>query len=234
MEEKKSYFQNHPWYINKDRERGNASMLKKFQSDLTQRWIKIDSDYKILEIWFWVWNFAHFCNNIWVKDYYWVDIDDFYINILEEEYKNFSFEKKSFEELNSVTESFDIIFTSHLFEHLDERENQALIQIIHQSLKKWWKWINYMPNADSVINWLSMRYWDITHKKIYNSTSFEQTINNSGNKFEKIIHLNDRPTNFIKRVIHKPFYYITKMYYIWMMQGFPKNYSSNIISILTK
>jgi len=128
-----------------------------------------------------------------------------------------------------------MVFTSHLFEHLNKKERIEIINYIYKWLKKWWIWINYMPNADSSLIVWFWRWWDVTHTTIYNKVSFQQLINQSWNDFSNIKHLNINIwQNFIKRMIHKIFLFFSKIYYIWMWRNFPEIYTWEIISILKK
>ena len=229
-----NYFENHPWYTS-NFEILHAKMYSKYISDLKKQWITLKSSDSILEIWVWIWNFTHYCNQNNIKKYIWLDIDKYFFDDLRKNYPYFSFINEKYQNfLEGKKETFDIIFTSHICEHLSQSEIIDLTKFIYNSLKKGWIWINYMPNANAVINASYMRYGDITHRTLYNSDSFEQIINISKVRFNEIKHLNDNPTNLIKKIIHNIFVLITKIYFMWMMQSFPKNYTSNLISILKK
>jgi hypothetical protein len=111
-----------------------------------------------------------------------------------------------------------------------------MIKLVFSWLKNNWIWINYMPNADSVLlsnNWM---YIDISHKRIYNSNSFEQLLNISLKNYE-VEHINAYIwySMFIKRLIHNIFLLVTKIYYKWMwMIAFPKIYTWEFISVIIK
>jgi hypothetical protein len=134
---------------------------------------------------------------------------------------------------------YDIVFTSHVFEHLIKNEANELIKWIYTSLNDWWCRINYMPNADSHLNACSLRYHDITHKYLYNTHSFEQIILTNEVSFSKMMNFNSFPfvnkyIRFIFKITHPIFLLITKLYYYWMWCSFPKIYTSEILSILRK
>lgn len=234
MNDKENYFKNHPWY-DVNIEKNNQIMISKYISDLEKQWVTISKTFKVFEIWFWTWNFATYCKFKWISDYTWVDIDNYYWEKINKLLPNYIFLKESFQDfLQDKFEKYDLIFTSHVVEHLEKDELFDMIKCIYNSLKKWWIWINYMPNANSTINWLNMRYCDITHINFYNNQSFEQIIRNSWCNFNKIYHLNDRPTTLIKRIINIFFITLTKIYYLWMMQTLPQYHSINLISIIKK
>lgn len=227
------YFKNHPDYLFQNNNYNDS--YQKLKSDLQgQNIILSDSD-NVLEIWFWKWNFANYCNKIWVKNYTGIDIDDFFIKKLTKNFKKYIFTKIDLGNFfKDNKKKYNVIFTSHVFEHLDTGTSSKLVDGIYKSLEKWWIWINIMPNADSVFNSTSMRYCDITHMILYNSISFVQKINSRENVCFNIQHYNDRATTIIRRMIHIPFKFIFKILYLWMMQKMPTYYTSNLISVLKK
>lgn len=235
-----NYFTTHPMYkdfsIAKNK---RNNFFQKYKWELKKLWKSLNKDVKILEIGFWNWGFAYFCRKYWFKNYTGIDIDDTFIEQNKKEFKNYLFKKQDFQNFLKDAKKYDIIFISHVFEHLNKNEAGELIKLIYSSLNTWWYRINYMPNADSNLNACSLRYHDITHKYIYNSNSFEQIILSNGIEFSKINHSNSFPAinHYIKilfRIIHPIFLWITKLYYYWMWYSFPKTYTSEILSIIKK
>ncbi len=232
-----NYFKNHPWYNNKSkRNKQIFDYYTKLTFDLKNFMDIFNEKSSFLEIWFWIWKFANFLKKKWITKYTWIDIDDTFLKINKNKFNNFTFLKSKFQIfLKNTNNKYDTIFTSHVFEHLDNKETSELIKLIFQSLKKWGVWVNIMPNADSVIWWVSWRYIDITHKTIYNINSFEQTIALENVNFKLIKHLNSYIwQNFIKRIIHLIFLFFTKIYYTSMWRTFPKIYTWEIISLCYK
>ena len=230
-----NYFSTHPWYSQWIDIQSLENYKKKYSKELSN-YINIIKNWSILEIWSWQWKFAYFCDKIWVKDYTWIDIDDYFFNDCKCFSPNFNFIKTEFSSyLNGNINKFDVIFTSHLLEHLDNCERENLILWINKWLKKWGIWINYMPNADSVIMVWFGRYNDITHKTIYNPNSFEQLINLCPVEFT-VEHINPYIwlSNFIFRIIHLLALFFTKIYYLSMWSIFPKCYLWEFISVLKK
>ena len=215
------------------------NVFYKYKSDLNTLLKSLNKNIKILEIGFGNGNFANFCKEYWFKNYTWIDIDDTFLGKNSNDFKNYHFKKQDFESFLRENKGYDIIFMAHVFEHLNDKEIKALITWIYLSLNTWWYRINYMPNADSHLNACSLRYIDITHKRIYNSNSFEQIILTNDVAFSKIKHFNSFPAihhyiKFIFRSIHRIFLWITKVYYYWMWYSFPKTYTSEILSIIEK
>jgi len=78
-----------------------------------------------------------------------------------------------------------------------------------------------MPNADSYLNASTLRYIDITHKKIYNSNSLEQILLTNKIKFNEIQHFNTLPAvhpyvKYLFKIIHPIFLRATKIYFYGM------------------
>lgn len=233
----RNYFKNHKWYVksSKLREAEFRWMFYQYKKDLKD-YLNIFPNANILEIWCWEWKFAYFCKKIWVKSYVWIDIDDYFFDLCKVNYRNYKFLKTSFQQyLKENVDKYDIIFVSHVFEHLDENERVQMISSIYWWLKKGWLWINYMPNANNFLYASSIRYGDITHKIVYNDNSFSQLVYSTNVPF-KIFNKNIYvwSNSILKRFIHLIFRFLTKIYYLWMWQNFPKIYTWQFINILKK
>lgn len=230
-----SYFENHPVY-------NNITNYEDIYNDYILKYNKEIWDYikqykkpKVLEIGFWLGIFANYCNHNKLS-YTGIDIDDYFLASMQEKFSSFEFFKttiKEFSEKNANT--FDIIFMSHVFEHLDKAQREECIVEIWKMLKPWGIWINYMPNADSVLWAVHWRYCDYTHFTIYSELSFSQLLNTHWT-FSSIKHINIYIgfSSYIKRVIHIFFLYMTKLYYITMWRPFPSIYTWEIITITRK
>lgn len=206
----------------------------KYKKDL-KKYLSKFKDAKILEIWCWMWNFAYFCSKLWVVSYTGIDVDDFFFEESRNDFKNYDFIKISFQDfLKQHSGEFDIIFVSHVFEHLDEKERVEMVENIYNWLRNNWLRINYMPNANALLYACSSRYSDITHKTIYNDTSFTQVVYSCKNSFE-IENFNIYiGRNIVRRVVHLIFRYFTKIYCLCMWQSLLEIYTWEFISILTK
>lgn len=170
------------------------------------------------------------------NNYTWIDIDDFFFEENKKDFPNYIFIKSWFQEyFKHHQNEFDVIFVSHVFEHLDEHERNEMIFWIYQWLKMGGIWINYMPNADSILKVWHLRYNDITHRTIYNENSFSQVINSITDWFN-IENYNTYiwVKSWLRRIIHLTSRFLTKYYYLSMGYTFPKIYTFEIISILTK
>lgn len=181
-----NYFKHNPWYKKALKEKENIFnwFYLQYKKDLSSYLYKFKNT-KLLEIWCGMWKFAYFCDKIWVKDYTWIDIDDYFFDANKKDFPNYSFIKSWFQKyLTKHKNELDIIFVSHVFEHLDEKERIEMIESIYWWLKENGVWINYMPNADNFLTLWHWRWGDATHKCIYTTDSFEQVINFTECKFE--------------------------------------------------
>lgn len=236
-----NYFKNHPMYRKSIEWNSNSSeyVFLKFQSEIGHLFKQRNRDISILEIGLWNGDFANFCFKNKFINYTGVDIDDTYISQLKSKYSNYSFivsDIAIFLENNNV--QYDIIFMSHVFEHLPEDVANQSTKLIYQKLNEWWYWINYMPNADSM-KACALRHIDVTHQTIYNTNSLEQRLFMNDANFLEVNHFNTLPAihpviKSVFKIIHPIFLVFTKIYYFGMWLTFPKIYTSEILSIMKK
>ena len=230
-----NYFTNNPAYKNLWglKESDFKYLIEKSEKEI---WGFLNKDLEILEIGFWAWGFTEVCRNKWIKNYTWIDIDWFFLNDLQKKYPKYKFNIISFWDfLKDKKEKYDLVYMSHVFEHLNEEERESCIKLIYQSLKKWGIWINYMPNCESIIEASKHRYFDLTHKTSYCPNSFEQLLNENIKNY-KITHLNSHVWTwiFFKRLVYLFFLNLTKIYWKWMWRSFPKINTWEFISIIQK
>lgn len=237
--QKSSYFSSHPSYKKwLTTETPKKDIFSKINDEIWQCIDGLNRNANILEIWFGKWDFARYCHEKKIKNYTWIDIDDTFLEENKKKYNHYNFFYDTIESFLDTNKKYDCIFMSHVFEHLDEKQADTTVQLIYKSLNPWWYWINYMPNADSQ-KACALRYIDITHKKIYNSHSFEQILLANNADFSVIKHYNTLPSispyvKLLFKIIHPLFLLFTKIYYTWMWLLFPKIYSSEMLSIMKK
>ena len=192
----------------------------KFQSEIGYIFQYRPKNIKILEIGLGNGDFANFCNKNNFTNYTGIDIDDAYIGKLKNTFPDYTFLVADIVEyLGKSNTQFDIIFMSHVFEHLPADVANQSVSLIYQKLKPGGYWINYMPNADST-KACALRYIDVTHQTIYNTNSLEQRLMNDA-EFREVKHSNTLPAirpiiKSIFRVIHPIFLLSTKIYYFGM------------------
>ena len=178
--------------------------------------------------------FSNYCDKLWFKNYIWFDLDDNMTQKTQKIFPNYKFYSKDiFDFLNSQKNAFDVVFISHVFEHLEEERACEISKLIYESLKLWWIWINTMPNAEAP--YTSQRYLDVTHKKIYSSNSFSQILleigfeKNNINHYEQVLG-----NNIIIRGIMKIFKYFHKAFLLSAGIYPPKIFTQNIFTIAKK
>jgi len=230
----KNYFSIHHWLNDVD----IISMHKKNWKVLDKNlWYLFNDPYKkVLEIWSWPGNFASFLKNKWFKNYTWLDLSkeeiDFCKNLFNS--NNFKFIHWNIFDINDkIDHNYDIIFTSHIFEHLSLYEWYNFIWIIKEKLKRWGIWINIMPNADAYFYSYASFCWDITHKRIYNASSFSDLL--KLNWFKNIEHRNPIiGSNLLQRLLHKIAIKVFNIILILLSYWTKKYYTSNLITIIKK
>lgn len=164
--------------------------LSYFEKNFNYIFKDLNKDINILELWSWQGKFAYYCKKKWFKNYIWFDLDENIINHTQKILPDYTFTNEDvLKHLKNNKNKYDIIFISHVFEHFTLEEWKKLSWLIHWSLKKWWKWINIMPNAWSLFFSWYWRYNDITHKILYTENSFNQILLNHFEK-DKVEHKN--------------------------------------------
>jgi len=182
-----NYYKNHTWY-NKSKEKND---FKEINSKIWKYIKNYNKNINILEIWSGQWKFTWYCQKLWFKNYIGFDLDENIVEKCEKKYPKYNFSTEDiYAFLEKKKKKYDLIFMSHVFEHIDDDHSWKLIKLIYWSLKKWWVWINIMPNAGSLFMSNFAMYTDITHKRIYSSNSFNQLLLNNWIIKENILHKN--------------------------------------------
>ncbi len=196
-------------------------------------WEYILNDKNILEIWFWKWTFANLCKSKWVINYIWLEIDEKMSQVWQCFFKDYKiiFEDV-FDYLKNTTNTFDIIFMSHVFEHFTIEEWIELSKLINSHLDSNWIWINIMPNAWSISSSFA-RYNDITHKQIYTSDSFNQVLLLWNFSTNRIRHLNTFINYWLLWFIYL-FIHPIRIILLKLIWWYSKIYSFEILSFIRK
>jgi hypothetical protein len=196
----------------------------------------LDKNIKIIDLWCWFWRFAYFCQKEGFKNYIWIDIWEENINLCKKRFKEYIFLKNDIiEYLKSLkNNSVDIFHISHVFEHFTLEEWLEISKLINKKLKKWWIWLNIMPNADAYFGSATSMYTDITHKRIYNYLSFNEILLLSWFDITKIEHRNYWHVSKIKKIIHKFFLKIFEACIIILWYWKSKYYTTSLVTIIKK
>ena len=168
----KNYFKNHSYSDIK-----NQFEIYFWTYSLNFKNDAIKPGLKVLEIWSWQWNFASFCQKMWITNYTGIEIDSEMAEYTQKIFPEYNIlSDDAIKYLEKYLEKYDIIFSSHVFEHFSIEDGIHLATLIKEHLiDDTGRWINIMPNASSIMAWLG-RYNDITHKVLYTENSFNQVL----------------------------------------------------------
>lgn len=170
----KDYYKTHIDYLNNNQ---NNYLFKYYQKNIVPILAVYDKSVKVLDIWCWKWSFAKFLKKEWFSNYIWLDLDEKQIEINKKaiDWYNFFYNDWiSFLETNK--EKFDIIFMSHVIEHITKEKIDILLEKIFLNLKLDSVFINIMPNWSSLFFSNVGRYADDTHEVLYTENSFNQKL----------------------------------------------------------
>lgn len=191
----KDYYSTHTWYLKASKiDRKRFVQNVKYRIDSHIKSILKDKDksnIRVLDIWCGQGYFAEYCKNIWVKYFTGFDLDNHIIDYCKKILPEYIFSAGDIHEhLLQNKDTYDIVFMSHVFEHITLDKVDNMIQLIYSSLNQWWIWINIMPNAGSLFMWTYGRYIDLTHIKIYDHNSFSQLLMSNNIWIENIKYYN--------------------------------------------
>jgi len=172
---------------------------------LIKKYLASGKHLKVLELGSGYGSFASLCKEFNV-DYTGIDMGQEGIKYCNTQYpqKNFRFiqsEIVSF--LKNEENEYDLIFMSHVFEHLSVDDNTKVLKLIKKRLKKNGRFINIMPNPHAYFNalWVSPNCY-LAHQHLYNTKDFSYLLKNAG--FKTIKHKNLQVgNNIFERLIHK-------------------------------
>ncbi len=230
-----NYYTKNPVYSNiLELQSSYKISLKSLKNNIGKYMNILDRNINILEIGSWTWGFANYCNTLWFKNYIWFELDKNMVQRTKMIFPNYVFNTTDvFEFLHYKKNTFDLVFISHVFEHLEEDKAIEISQLIYDSLTQWWIWINTMPNSETP--YVSQRYIDITHKKIYCSNSFSQILLEVGFKEEKIIHKEQFIwNNIITTIMLKIMKIFHKLFLLSAWIYPPKIFTQNFFTIAKK
>tara|TARA_Y100000310_G_scaffold172911_1_gene173014 strand:- start:7715 stop:8344 length:630 start_codon:yes stop_codon:yes gene_type:complete len=126
--------------------------------------------------------YGNFINNVKAKEKHAIDLNKDFKKTLDEDV---NFKSGSVLDLKSFKKNyFDVVFASNLLEHLDHKENDALLQSIKGILKSDGKLILIQPNY----RYANKEYFDdYTHKTAHSHISIKDLLEANGFSIEKMI-----------------------------------------------
>lgn len=191
---------------------------------------------RIVEIGCWYGLFADYCHALGFENYVWFDLDADMIAIAQHKHPSYIFYvRDALQYLKQHAGDIDIVFMSHVFEHMSIDDGKILAKAIFDGLRPWWFWLNSMPNASSPYLASHIRYGDITHKVIYNENSFNQILLSTGFIRECIAHKNEAMGGGIwwRIVAYRIGISINRL--LWALSAYiPNIYTLSMISFIQK
>ena len=193
----------------------------------------IQSGKKVLEIGSWKGNFAYFCQMKWITEYTGIELDSEMVETTKRKFPQYKIHHKDIiTYLQETTEKYDIIFSSHVFEHFTIEQWIELAKLIREHLNIDGKWINIMPNAANFMAWMG-RYNDITHKTIYTENSFNQILLMAWFIRNNIEHRNSIRSRLVI-CIRKIIFPLFRWFFLFIGAPLQKIYTFEIYSVIKK
>lgn len=158
---------------------------------------------KVLELGSGIGNFSYFVHKKGIKRYVGVDLSTDSVAYTKKKFPKFDFYKEDIIKfLKNNEEKFDVIYMSHVFEHLTLDEAKDFLKYLNDSLTDKGMYINVMPNPEAYFGATSSRYADVTHKMMYNTSALSQLLRHCG--YSKFYHFNSYiGKNWFEHTVHK-------------------------------
>lgn len=174
---------------------------------------------KILDLWCWEWNNEYGIYND-TNITTWVDIDSKNIDLCQNKFRNHTFILIDWITLPFEDESFDIIQSLDVLEHVDDLEN--VLNEATRVLKKWWKFVIEVPywKTEEVLLAIKPEYW----KQVHHVRKF------ADNELEKIMKSKWFQLSLMKKIKH--FNYIWLKFYFKHADIINQKWEMNISPIL--
>ena len=188
-----NYYKNHGGYQNSEKasDRALEIRIRSLRANFQKLINPLNRNIRILEIGCGQWTFAEYLRREWFTDYTWFDFDSVAIDSNKNTFPGYQFSDGDvLEFLQNHGDTFDLIFMSHVYEHLTPEDGREMAEKIYHALKTQGIWLNIMPNAGSLFSSAFGRYADLTHKTLYSSGSMSQQLLNAGFQKENISHYN--------------------------------------------
>ena len=213
-------------------ESGRTREYVSLKNTLGKLFRSLDKNTKILDLGCGYGKFAHTCKQFGLTNFTGIDISTEQIGMCKRDFPKYTFKKTDIVKfLKTNKQKYDLIYMSHTFEHFTLDEGVAILKLIKKTLAKGGMFINIMPNADAYFHSCATLYADITHERLYTSSSFSELLAVLG--FENFTHMNFYiGKNIFAHALHKFALFFFELYI--MLLGYNKNkvYTSSIITIV--
>jgi 2-polyprenyl-3-methyl-5-hydroxy-6-metoxy-1,4-benzoquinol methylase len=189
----KNYYKNHAGYGNDtalaDTQR--AVRIRSMRANFLDILSTLPTDAKILEIGCGQAPFAYMLRDMGYTDYTGYDLDTAVIQADRLALPQYIFSDTDVRtHLAEHIGMYDMVFMSHVFEHLTIDEGVEMAQSIYAGLRPGGIWLNIMPNAASLLSSTHARYADYTHRVLYSGAAFTQLLGTAGYDISRIVHRN--------------------------------------------
>ena len=195
-----------------------------------------DKEKKILDLGCGYGNFLYFTHFLGYKNVTGVDISTEEIAICRDNFSEYNLiQDDIFEYLEKTQDTFDVIYLSHVLEHVPKERLDSLLQNFKKILNDGGVIIIVIPNCASYFNAGVSRYADITHEFGFVDKSLRQLFIVNGYKNENITidnYLSD--IGIIATLARKISLFLFELFI--QLMGFEKQkvYTSSLIAIIRK
>lgn len=144
---------------------------------------KIDKKAKIIDLGCGYGSFLYFLQSHHYKNVTGVDISTEEIILCKKLFKSYKFYKKDiFDYIETTKDKFDVIYLSHVIEHIEKKQLFHFLKSIKKILNHNGFFIIVVPNSSAYFNSLAIRYGDMTHETGFTDKSLSQILMLSGFK----------------------------------------------------
>lgn len=187
------YLTNHYSNTEKTNFRDISQVLKLLEKnrvplDLNLREIfkkKVRRDAKILDLGCGYGSFLYFLKSLEYKNVTGVDISTEELDICRNLFADYSFQQRDIHEyISVVNQKFDVIYLSHVLEHIQKADLFTFLEGIRDLLAEDGMFIVVVPNGAAYFNATAGRYGDISHEIGFTELSLNQVLTITG--FQKI------------------------------------------------
>lgn len=144
---------------------------------------KIGKKAKILDLGCGYGSFLYFVKSLGYQSATGIDISSEEISLCKKLFKSYKFYQKDiFDYIKATGEKFDVIYLSHVLEHIEKKQLFHFLKSVKKILSNKGFFIIVAPNSAAYFNSLAARYGDLTHETGFTDKSLSQALMLSGFK----------------------------------------------------
>jgi 2-polyprenyl-3-methyl-5-hydroxy-6-metoxy-1,4-benzoquinol methylase len=138
---------------------------------------KVQKNFNILDLGCGYGSFLFFLQSNGYKNVAAVDLSSEEIDICKRFFKSYQFYKEDiFKFINDTQEKFDVIYMSHVLEHIKKENLFAFLEGVKKILKDDGIFVIIVPNSAAYFNSAANRYGDLTHEIGFTDLSLRQAL----------------------------------------------------------